>query len=296
MGQSPLRTLCGLLMSLLTEFQREYEACEARQTTLEKQLYYRASRYKFFELVRHLEPMVESNSERSFRVLELGTSEFSFLLKKIRPSLDVTTLDYGPDYAERAEREGVSFCQWDLTKTPLQTGLEPFDLIVFSEVLEHLRENPNGLFPELSSLLRPGGRLLITTPNLARLANRIKLAVGRTPLEIVGNPSQGWAGHFREYTLQELRDFAVRAGMEVEYAGYPDYWDILPFYLTSGVRGLDDAGNFYYRPRFRGYRRFLAMPFLKVLQKAMEFVPALRTGMLVRCRRPNENEICSTAS
>lgn len=273
-------------MSLLLDFKEAYEACEANQTMLEKQLYYGVSRYKFFELVGHLETLTDSKPEKPFRILELGTSEFGFLLKKIRPSFEVATLDYGPTYAERAQREGVTFCQRDLTKTPLETGLEPFDVIVFSEVLEHLRENPNALFPELKKLLRPGGSLLITTPNLARLANRIKLALGRTPLEAVGNPALGWAGHFREYTLKEVESMAVQAGLEVEYGGYPDYWDILPFYLTSGTRGFNDAGEFHYSPRFRGYRGFLAAPFLKLLEKAMGVFPSLRTGMLIRCRRP----------
>jgi SAM-dependent methyltransferase len=50
----------------------------------------------------------------------------------------------------------------DLARLPLRS--ETFDLIVVSHVAEHLTQ-PEAVFRELARVLRPGGRLLVLTPN-----------------------------------------------------------------------------------------------------------------------------------
>jgi 2-polyprenyl-3-methyl-5-hydroxy-6-metoxy-1,4-benzoquinol methylase len=43
---------------------------------------------------------------------------------------------------------------------------DPFDAVTLIEVIEHLRHDEIvGLFEELNGTLRPGGRLIVTTPN-----------------------------------------------------------------------------------------------------------------------------------
>jgi SAM-dependent methyltransferase len=49
---------------------------------------------------------------------------------------------------------------------------ESFDLVVITEVLEHL-ENHRAAVSELARVLRPGGHLVLTTPNIMRLDSRI---------------------------------------------------------------------------------------------------------------------------
>lgn len=51
-----------------------------------------------------------------------------------------------------------------------------FDAIVATEVIEHL-ENPRAVFRELGRLLRPGGWLLVTTPNQESLRSLAALVV-----------------------------------------------------------------------------------------------------------------------
>jgi SAM-dependent methyltransferase len=81
-----------------------------------------------------------------------------------------------------------------------------YDLILLVEVVEHLLGNPLFLFRELHDHLRPGGRLLITTPNQARLTNRGRLLLGRSikdPRRYPRNPGEV-NGHVIEYTRTEL--------------------------------------------------------------------------------------------
>lgn len=47
-----------------------------------------------------------------------------------------------------------------------------FDLVLMTEVIEHL-ENHRAALSELARVLRPGGRLILTTPNIMRLDSRL---------------------------------------------------------------------------------------------------------------------------
>jgi 2-polyprenyl-3-methyl-5-hydroxy-6-metoxy-1,4-benzoquinol methylase len=60
-------------------------------------------------------------------------------------------------------RDDIKWIQTDLNEpTPLADA--SFDAIVSAEVIEHL-ENPRAVFREFRRLLKPQGRLLLTTPN-----------------------------------------------------------------------------------------------------------------------------------
>jgi SAM-dependent methyltransferase len=85
-----------------------------------------------------------------------------------------------------------------------------YDLVLFAEVLEHLLVDPLPLFRGIYDRLGPHGRLLLTTPNMARLGNRLKLLRGRSIKEPGRFPQDGSGsyGHVIEYTLDEL-DFLL---------------------------------------------------------------------------------------
>ncbi len=95
----------------------------------------------------------------------------------------------------------------DLTADHPLAGLpSDYDLLLFVEVLEHLLVNPLLLFREFWGHLRPGGLLFLTTPNLARLGNRLKLVLGRSIKESGRYPLEAGQtyGHVVEYTRSEL--------------------------------------------------------------------------------------------
>jgi 2-polyprenyl-3-methyl-5-hydroxy-6-metoxy-1,4-benzoquinol methylase len=57
----------------------------------------------------------------------------------------------------------VKWIEADLNN-PTVAADSSYDVIISTEVIEHL-ENPRGVFRELHRLLRPGGTLIVTTPN-----------------------------------------------------------------------------------------------------------------------------------
>jgi 2-polyprenyl-3-methyl-5-hydroxy-6-metoxy-1,4-benzoquinol methylase len=124
-------------------------------------------------------------------------------------SYDVADFLPAPDVVRAAQvAAGVEQSyRCDLTSRPALDAIpRGYDLILFVEVLEHLLVNPLLLFREIRDHLAPGGRLFLTTPNVARLGNRYRLLLGRSIQERDRYPrdGQGVYGHVVEYTRSEL--------------------------------------------------------------------------------------------
>ena len=86
-----------------------------------------------------------------------------------------------------------------------------------SELIEHLVD-PDGAVAEARRVLRPGGSLLLSTPNLAAWYNRGLLAVGVQPIfsevslrGVYGRPGAWWR-HLRLFTRRALTEFLTASG------------------------------------------------------------------------------------
>jgi 2-polyprenyl-3-methyl-5-hydroxy-6-metoxy-1,4-benzoquinol methylase len=98
-----------------------------------------------------------------------------------------------------------------------------YDLVVMAEVIEHLPVSPSHVFSFLASLLRPGGYLLLQTPNACSLSKRLKMLIGRNPFELIRDDLHN-PGHFREYTMRELAGYAGAAGFNVRRVTTANYF------------------------------------------------------------------------
>jgi SAM-dependent methyltransferase len=79
-----------------------------------------------------------------------------------------------------------------------------FDAVFAGEIVEHLAE-PQAALREWIGLLRPGGRLVVTTPNRRHLLARVR------GFETVENPE-----HLFEWSRDQLRDALVASGAVVD--------------------------------------------------------------------------------
>ncbi len=93
---------------------------------------------------------------------------------------------------------------------------EHFDLVIAGEIIEHMTSEPIHLLLESRRVLRDGGPLLVTTPNVGSVASVAKTLGGRDNPQIFflyerpkpGEPAD--IGHVREYTAYELGDARKR--------------------------------------------------------------------------------------
>ena len=108
--------------------------------------------------------------------------------------------------ARQAEARGITVARLDL-----ETGRFPWadgsmDVVISNQVFEHLKNVWRPL-SEIYRVLRPGGWLVLSVPNLASLHNRVLLALGRQPTSI-----RTLGPHVRGYAFGEIQRFVDLQG------------------------------------------------------------------------------------
>lgn len=104
---------------------------------------------------------------------------------------------------------------------PLADG--SFDCVLMSEVIEHL-EAPQVSIREAVRVLRPGGRLLITTPNYRSFWPVMEWAVDRLNMA----PKMGGEQHISRFHPSSLRQLLTELCLEIEYFG--SIYNLSPFF------------------------------------------------------------------
>ena len=162
------------------------------------------------------------------RVLNVGPMFETELLRASGATVD--TLGFAnPAFPPR---EGERHIEWDLNE-PGPDGDGSYDAIVMAEVIEHLHSAPATVLRRLAGWLRPGGAIVIQTPNAVALHKRLRMAAGRNPIEPIRADSSN-PGHFHEYTLDELREAAGAAGLEVGGVRTANYFGTSRGYAALG--------------------------------------------------------------
>lgn len=172
-----------------------------------------------------------------------------------------------------------------IDKEPLPFPDDYFDGVLFTEVLEHLLYNPRKVVEEIYRVLRPGGELIVSTPNATRLGNRIKMLLGRN---IYPRPehfyfSDPYRRHNREYTMQELISL-FKSEFYVRKARYILMWEFTTPVSSNGkVFDAYEYAEIEEPPKgpINFPRNFKQAAKLFLLLPKLVF-PPFRSGLLVR--------------
>ena len=175
-------------------------------------------RQTFISSIRHV--------AQGARVLEYGA--IPLLMTAALAALDfkVSALDLSTGEI----RDGaIGDLGLDVMRCDVETEVVPFadatfDVVLFNELFEHLRINPVFTMREVHRVLKPGGVLLLSTPNLRSFRGIRNLIVRNQGHAVSAGvyrqyeklETLGHMGHVREYTTREVSDLLTRIGFRVE--------------------------------------------------------------------------------
>jgi methionine biosynthesis protein MetW len=106
---------------------------------------------------------------------------------------------------KRAKTKGYSTVKGDLNKETLPFRNSSFDAVVCLDVIEHLID-PRYLLKEVHRVLKEGGILIISTPNVQWLYHLLRLLCGRglkTSFSSLNDPLNG--GHLHYFTFRDVK-------------------------------------------------------------------------------------------
>jgi SAM-dependent methyltransferase len=130
-------------------------------------------------------------------------------------------------------------------------------LVFALEIIEHLT-SPFHLLAEAHRILRSGGHVVLTTPNVTRIGNVFKLLIGRTPNDRLAppgynNPDDEWRPHAREYAMHELEEMLRQTGFDIAESRFFLGEDTQQCRQSVRQHGIDWAKwPFYVVPHLRG--------------------------------------------
>jgi len=158
---------------------------------------------------------------RGGRILDIGAAYGTLAVYASRQfGGGVYCVDFIDCYLAEALRSacGMHFAVRNIEIDPLPWE-GAFDVIIFTEILEHLNFNPLPTMQKLRAALKPGGRLYLSTPDasewgrLTNYADFRDMPLPQTDIPIVD-------AHIYQYTMAEVKELATVAGFRVEREAY----------------------------------------------------------------------------
>ncbi len=133
-----------------------------------------------------------------------GAGEFSALVTE--RGYEATLVDGDPRNIGNVASRGIRGVLADLNGPLEELGDASFDGVSLIEVVEHIPLAEH-LMSEACRVLKPGGLLLLSTPNAVWWRERLRILCGRSP------EAEGY--HYRFFTVAGVRSLCETAGFEI---------------------------------------------------------------------------------
>lgn len=153
------------------------------------------------ERFRKMEFLIGDVSEKI--VLEVGIAKELKLNPKKRLTLDVDK-KYGPDL----------LCNLNNEEIPLKEN--SVDVIVAGELMEHLQD-PYDVAKEFFRVLKKGGYVVASSPNICSIVNRTRMLFGKLPSYCCApSPGKSPEKHIVDFNSKTYKEVFEKAGFTIE--------------------------------------------------------------------------------
>ena len=211
---------------------KEYYEKKADEYDIIKETFESPRLYKKIMYSLRVEKMMAMlELEASDRVLEIGCGEGYYTKKVLQISKNVIATDISERFLRKAKRntgnmaEGYVCCPAENLPFPDNS----FDKVLMSEVIEHLLDWREGA-KEIRRVLKPGGIMVISTPNKLSYFN----VICHIKILLRNEPHDG--DHIKEFSRPELSKL-LKDYLLVEKYGYTNYFPLMaPSFLEKFIK------------------------------------------------------------
>lgn len=184
----------------------------------EPEMYYKIQEDKIKIVLEMLE------KHNSGRMLDIGCGD-GYITKLIsrKTECEPYGIDISRNAVKTARKRGVKAIEADINEGKIPHPKNYFDMVFCGDILEHIY-NTEVLLENIYRILKPGGYLVISVPNIASWYNRVFLLIGWMPTWIessskiyTGNPfiKEG-VGHIHAFTEKSLKELVRVNGFRIE--------------------------------------------------------------------------------
>jgi len=200
------------LNTLRARFDEVYDRNIIGNGFFESDDYYRRERERYW---RSLNLLREVALPPPASMLEIGGGQLAILCNKLF-GYECDVADVSNAFSSSVKRNSLKFFQHNLLTGEGDLTTQRYNVIILLEVIEHIPIPAYVILNRLKALLNEGGIVFITTPNLFRIRNLVRMVAGVEFLDRFELPTgtEG-LGHQLEYSADHLSWQILRAKMEI---------------------------------------------------------------------------------
>lgn len=149
------------------------------------------------------------------RVADFACAQGNFGLLLAEDGFDVTAIDIKTEFLQYAMKK-YERGQFRVIETNIIDfrDAEGFDCILAGEIIEHCA-HPDQLLASIHANLKPGGIVVLTTPNGNEFGSRLPTYSQVTDISALIPKQFHWGDHLFLFTIEELRSLFVRQGFRM---------------------------------------------------------------------------------
>ena len=205
--------------------------------------------------IKKVRKMVSGITARK-KILDVGCANGA-ILKPLQQQHELHGVDISEVLVAQACANGFAAKVHDLMQGPLPYADGTFDVVFSGETIEHQLDT-DWLLLEFNRVLKPGGRLILTFPNIRTPAGLAMMLFFDMPPMYA---SRYRAGHFRDFTLRSIKLALANHGFQHEKSvGSAFFWpkigefwsglaSILPSWSHTVITCCTKIENSKYTPK-----------------------------------------------